>query len=303
VNKNAAPLLPINPGPVTSQTQLAAKPRSRVLLGFFQLNDALPFLQALGVEIDASSIGASHVTAWAHVAQIGERPETTVTPLAECQHLVDLRAEPTFAEHAATAKSLQFAYVDVQKLVACQPRVDMDHVDRLASQVPRVGDVDGLIRFCLPLQREATAPLMQPTFNPVTNTFGCIVDNPDVRICGPAGGGQPGTGRAIVGFSIGPGLQQMNVVTFNGRHMLNNGYHRAVALARAGHERIPVILIEAPALELTPTARNGMFNAQIVFGPRPPRVEDFLTSAAVECNSRRMRVLFSVHAEVHPIPG
>jgi len=95
----------------------------------------------------------------------------------------------------------------------------------------------------------------------------------------------------------------MNVVAFNGRYMLSNGYHRAVALLRAGHERIPVILVEAPALELTPTARNGMFSPQIVFGQKPPRIADFNTPAAAEFTSRRMRLLFSVHAEVHRIPG
>jgi len=303
VTNNAAPNLPINPGPATSQTQAAAKPRTRVLLGFFQPNDAPPYLQSVGADIDPSAFIASHAVATAHVVQIGPRGETSVTSLADCAHLVDLRAEPTFGEHAANAKSLQFAYVDVGKLVACQPRVDWDHVDRLAAQVPAVGNDDALLRFCLPLQRDGMAPQVQTNFNPVTNTFGCIVDNPDVRICGPVQGGQPGTGRGLVGFSIGPGLHQMSVVTFNGRYMLNNGYHRAVALLRTGHDRIPVILIEAPALELTPTARNGMFSPQVVFGPKPPRIVDFTTPAAVDFTSRRMRLLFSVHAEVHPIPG
>jgi hypothetical protein len=304
VTNNAAPNLPINPGPATSQTQAAAKPRTRVLLGFFQTTDALPYLQSVGADVDATTAAASHSGARAHVdAQIGQRVETTVTPIHDCPHLVDLRGEPTFAEHAANAKVLQFAYVEVGKLVACQPRVDWDHIERLAAQVPEVGNDDELLRFCLPLQRDGVAPQVQATFNPVTNTFGCIVDNPDVRICGPAQGGQAGTGRALVGFTIGPGLHQMSVKMFNGRYMLNNGYHRAVALARAGHDRIPVILTEAPALDLTPTARNGMFSPQIVFGPKPPRIADFMAPAAVDFTSRRMRLLFSVHAEVHPIPG
>jgi hypothetical protein len=202
----------------------------------------------------------------------------------------------------ANARSVQFASVELGKLIACQPKVDLDHVERLMAQVPALGDEDGLRRFCLPLQRDGMAPQVQTTFNPVTNTFGCIVDNPDVRICGPVQGEQPGTGRGFAGFSIGPGFHQMSVVVFDHRYMLNNGYHRAVALARAGHDRAPVILVEAPMADLTPPARHGMFNRQIVFGPKPPRIEDFASPAALEFASRRMRLLISVHAEVHPIP-
>jgi hypothetical protein len=303
VIEDSAPKFPINPGITTSQTQLAIKPRTRVLLGFFQPTDASNYLQSVGADLDPNSLSARHAVAHAHVAQIAPRGETSVTPLPENPRLAELRAEPTFAEHAANAKTLQFAYVDVGKLVACQPRIDWDHVERLTGQIPAVGDEDGLRRFCLPLQKDSVAPHVQATFNPITNTFSCIVDNPDVRICGPVQGAQPETGRGLVGFSIGSGLHQMSVVLFNGRYMLNNGYHRAVALARAGHERAPVILVEAPALELTPTARNGMFSPQIVFGAAPPRIEDFVSPAAVEFASSRMRLLFSVHAEVHPIPG
>lgn len=301
MTNNVAPNFPTIPGPATSQTQAVARPRA-ILLGFFAPNDAPLYLQSVGADTDPSSIMASHAVASAHVAQIGPRDETSVVSIADCPHLADLRAEPTFGEHAANAKSLQFAYVEVGKLVACQPRVDWDHVERLTAQVPAVGDDDALLRFCLPLQRDGMAPQLQANFNPATNTFGCIVDSPDVRICGPVQGGQPGTGRGLVGFSIGPGLHQMSVVSFNGRYMLNNGYHRAVALTRAGHDRIPVILTEAPAAELTPTARIGMFGPQVVFGPNAPRIADFTTAAAVEFSCPHMRFLFSIHAEVHPIP-
>jgi len=46
-----------------------------------------------------------------------------------------------------------------------------------------------------------------------------------------------------------------------------------------------------------------MFNPNMVFGPKPPRIVDFLGLAAVEVPTRKMRFLFSVHAEQHPIPG
>jgi len=163
-----------------------------------QPNDAPPYLQSVGADIDPSVLATSHAVATGHVSLLGQRDETSTTPIADCAHLADLRGEPTFGEHAANAKTVRFAYVEVAKLVACQPKVDWEHVERLASQVPKVGDDEALLRFCLPLQRDGMAPEVQANFNPVTNTFGCIVDNPDVRICGPAQGGSPvrGTGSS-----------------------------------------------------------------------------------------------------------
>lgn len=214
-----------------------------------------------------------------------------------------LRAEPTFAEHFRTPDGARFVWIDLDHLIACQPRVDWDHVERLAERVPPVGDEEGLLRFCLPLQRDAVVPRPPLTLKVAANAFGWMTDHPDVRIGDPVRGEQAGTGRDLVGFSIGVGLRQMSVVSFNGRNMLRNGYHRAVALARAGHKRIPVIFVEATALEQTPPLANGMFNPDIAFGPTPPRIIDFLSPAVVEVPTKKMQFLFLVRAELHVIPG
>jgi hypothetical protein len=303
---NSLVVLPLPGGfAANSQTQAVGTPRSRALLGFFQPQDTPGYLASINLVtdgLDSAALDHQCGVARAHVAQLGARDEPEITPCDPHPHLALLQSEPTFAEHAPPPLGARFVWIGLEHIVACQPKVDWDHVERLSSQVPAVGDDDGLLRFCLPLQNGAVVPQAQVTFNPATNTFGWIVDSPDVRICGPVQGDQPGTGRGLVGFSIGPGLHQMSVVAFNGRHMLNNGYHRAVALARAGHKKIPVILVDAPSLELTPPARNGMFNPSLVFGPKPPRIVDYLEATAVEVPTKRMRFLFSVHAEQHPIP-
>ena len=289
-----------------SQAHIVGPSRTRALLGFLQPQDTPAYLSTLNPvpdRIDPAQFERQCVDARVHVGQLGTRPEPQVTPLGDHPHLALLRSEVTFAEHSRTPQGVRFAMLNLKNVVACQPRVDWDHVERLADQVPAVGDEEALLRFCLPLQQEVVVPPAHVTFNPATNTFGSIVDSPDVRVCGPMQGEQPGTRRGIVGFSIGPGLHQMSVVSFNGRHMLNNGYHRAVALARAGHEAVPVIFVEVPALEMTPSVRNGMFNPSLTFGPQPARIVDFLGPAAVEVSTKKMRFLFSIHAEQHAIPA
>jgi hypothetical protein len=95
----------------------------------------------------------------------------------------------------------------------------------------------------------------------------------------------------------------MSVVSLGGKHMLNNGYHRAVALMQAGHSRVPVIMVTVPSVDMAPTTRLGMFSPQAVFGPIPPRVADFLGAAAMDVPCKRMRLLFTVHAEVYAVPA
>ena len=285
---------------ITQQT--GVEPRIRVLVGFFPPNDAEPYLQSLAAEFDQPALTARLAAARAFVARIPQRGEPNVTPIGEHSHLAELRAEPTFAEIAATYRRFQFAHVEVGKLVACQPKIEWDHVDRLALQVPPVGDEAGLRRFCLPLQRDVLTPQVKTTFNPLTRTLWCIADNVDLRVCGPVEGRDARTGRSYVGFAIGGGLHQMSVVLYKGRYFLNNGSHRAVALARAGHDRIPVILLDAQTLDQTPMSRHAMFGSEVALSATPPRIEDFASPAALDFASRRARLLFSVHAEVHEVP-
>src|SRR5439155_2629740 len=80
-------------------------------------------------------------------------------------------------------------------------------------------------------------------FNPVTNTFNIVTDNLDFRIVGNVQGQDPQSGRRFFGFALGSGLPQISVAEYKGRYLLKNGYHRAYVLAKAGHERIPVLLV------------------------------------------------------------
>lgn len=288
-----------------SQPRVAIARRTRILAGYFQPNEVQGYLQGQGLVVNDASVidlDSRCEEARTHVGSLGARAEPIFEPLAERPHLSDLRAEATFNEHRGAGGPVEFVTIDLARLVACQPTVDMSHVESLATSVPDMDDADGLLRFCLPLQSTATAPFGRISLNGATNTFGLIVNNPDVRICGPFQAEQPG-GRGLFGFAIGAGLLQMSVVSFNGRYMLNNGYHRAVALLAAGHKRVPVILVTAPGLDATPPARAGMFNPQLIFGPMPPRLEDFLSAASVDVETQRRQFLFSIHAEVHGVPA
>ena len=283
--------------------QAQTNPTTRALLGYFAANEGGLFLQSVSVDgnsIDPEKLDSGFAAARAHVAGLPLRPEAAITILPDHTHLKALEAEPTYAEHGG-AGSAQLASVEVGKLAVCQPHVDWSYVEHLMKEAPEPGDELGLLRFCLPLQKDAPPIALQPQFSPGSQTLSIVLDNPDYRIIGPATDNGD-NGRSVLGFMVGPGLHQMSVVHFNGRYVINNGYHRAVALAARGHDRIPVLLKPVDHPGHTPAGRPGMFTPPIVFGPNPPRIEDFLGPAGVDLPRRRTRLLFTVHAELHPIP-
>jgi len=276
------------------------------LLGFLTENELFPFLDAHGVlvsELDHAVLQAQHREAVEHVSSLGSRAPSKSEPVGEHSHLTAAQAEPTFAEHVANAQFFEFAWVELAGLLVPQPRVRSEHVESLAATVPAKGDIDGLVRFCEPLQAESAPPASTVSFNPITNTQSFVCDNPDVRICGPAHGAQTETGRSLMGFSVGAGLRQMSVIAFDGKLIIANGHHRAVALLKAGHDRAPVLVSTVSEIGATPMVRPSMFNPRTVLGPRAPRLVDFLGPAAVELPCRTMRTVFSVHAEVLVVPA
>lgn len=281
----------------------ASAPLTRVLVGFFQPDEIEAYVQTtMQIDtrvIDAAKFSADYVAARSHVIGLGSRSESTLVALDHA-HLNELQDEPTFQEFVSPGGPIELVKIDIRKLVVVQPRVEWSYVEQLVAKAPEPGDTDGLFKFCVPLQRDAPPALIEPAFARATQTLAFVTDNADFRVCGPVVD-SAGNGRAVLGFSIGPGLQQMSVMHFRGRYILNNGYHRALALAARGHVDVPVLLLHGTAVEHTPAARPGRFPPSLVFGDAPPRIEDFFGPAAIDLPRRRTRTLYSFQAASHSI--
>lgn len=287
-----------------TSTVSASTPLTRVLVGFFQPGEIEAYVQTtMQIDtraIDAAKFSVDYGAARSHVAGLGSRSEPTVTSLGGHAHLNALQAEPTFEEFVSPGGPIELVKIDVRNLVVVQPRVEWSHVEQLAAMAPEPGDTEGLLKFCVPLQRDAPPALIEPSFARTTQTLSFVTDNADFRVCGPVVD-SAGNGRAALGFSIGPGLQQMSVMNFEGRYLLNNGHHRAVALAARGHAFALVLLLHGTQVEHTPALRPGRFPPSLVFGNVPPRIEDFLGPAAIDLPRRRTRTLYSFQAASHSI--
>jgi hypothetical protein len=279
----------------------ALEPLTRVLIGFVPPSEIEKYLQTTmqidARKIDLSKFVAVHALAYAHASNLKARPESVVTSLGEHPHLSALRAEPTFQEFASGGP-VDLVKVDLRKLRVGQPRVEWPHVERLMRAAPEVGDEAALLDFCLPLQKTMPAEAaLQSSFSRTTQTLSFITDNPDFRIGGPVVDNL-GNGRALLGFWLSPGQRQMSVAGFDGRYVVRNGHHRAVALALRGHLEVPVLLTRGVEQQ---ASRPGMFPPDLVLGDAGPRVEDFLGPAAIDLPRRRTRTLYSIQAATHAI--
>jgi len=238
-----------------------------------------------------------------YVSALALRPEAGVEPIAPTARLTALAAEPTFGEYTSGMSSWQFAMVDLRRLVVFQPWVNTEHLSRLAARLPLVGDDEGLVRLTLPLKAESSDLVEVVTaFDQGKNLWTITSDHLDLRLLGPIAGQEDKAGRKFVGFQFGIGLRAMSAVEFNGRFILKNGYHRAVALAVGGHVRVPMLILRAPSYALTGGGGVPNFSEELVMGSRPPRLEDFMSMAAVDVPRRRLKVVITMQGQAFGIP-
>ena len=93
--------------------------------------------------------------------------------------------------------------------------------------------------------------------------------NPNIQLR-PAANGAPGPLECYGGSPF------FEVAEYRGRWFLRDGYHRAESLLRSGTTHVPAVIIRARTLaELGPIG-PWFFSEEILFGPHPPYVSDFL---------------------------
>ncbi len=242
-----------------------------------------------------------------HVASIETRRsgDIRLEPLGpeHQDRIARLTAEPTFPEHLAGIASSSFAWVDIGSLRCFQPALNMDYVARIELEAPPVEAERELVAFCLPTKNEKPKTEVISGFNATTNTFFASTDNLDLRVVGNFQGEDPTTGRKLAGFAYDFGLPQISVVQYRGWTFLKNGYHRAYALYRKGHRKIPCIHLTTDSFQATGIQPTPLLPVDLLLSDRGPSLSDFSSPAAALVPKRRSRILVSVHAEVQVVPS
>jgi hypothetical protein len=195
--------------------------------------------------------------------------------------------------------------VPLAHLICAQQRIDLHTVQRGGSDAAIPSD-EAMIAACLPLE----APPYQ--FQIAQQEEGSVTfaaDNHDIRLFTPqilassaVDGKWPGYVQQALALPVGFSANVLNVIRFQNRLVLNNGYHRAFSLYRRGVTHVPAIIQVCRQWEDVGLVGSSeiFHNGSVYFDrKRPPLIRDFcdrrLTiSLAVPISRKFVRIKYEV---------
>lgn len=108
---------------------------------------------------------------------------------------------------------------------------------------------------------------------------------------------QASSNRGPGPFEFHGGSPFFEVAEHHGRWFLRDGYHRAEYLLRSGITQVPAVVIRARTLAELGSIGSWFFSEQILFGPHPPYVSDFLDDQLTQ-QYARPRMLKTVRVTI-----
>lgn len=262
------------------------------LLGQPSLRKYLDFVEDMavgGATVNPAVLAEEWRMANDYYRELEDR-EAGIADKVECRDLApalaplaaEIMAHPAYRQTFDTFPT-GFGMVELDRLVLCQIHVTRNYVDALQSRLTPPPDPVTLIRFCLPLD-QPVAPVQIRRVGSKRYVFRS--DSMDFRFHEPVllrpeqiqEYSTFGQIAGVVGLVVGFSSNFLNVIRFDDRLLLHNGYHRACALRAMG-------ITHAPCVIQTVTRRdelNVIAKSNVVEDPnfyfrarRPPLLKDF----------------------------
>jgi hypothetical protein len=254
-------------------------------------------------------------------AQVAARstftPTNPITEIKESDLLTALQARPETGYIATevlnAGGSWRFAMINLAEVLAFQPIVRVDHLT--PGHGGRALSDEQLYELCFPAGRSITADEVTVAQNDSGYTITTL--DPNIRVVpmhgvpgAPANVGfqvQYSTASSplemqLLAFSLFRVPNYLQVVHYQDRYMLRDGYTRAADLLSQGIQLAPCMLIETtnPALI---GLRPGMLGLETVLSTRPPYLLDFWDDT-ITCLYRRpaLRQVYHVSVDLLSVP-
>jgi len=166
--------------------------------------------------------------------------------------------------------NLSVGMANLHNVLSFQKNILADGVERVSTV--DLGDPQALFSACLP---DAAEPIqMSGLLDNDGKAFSISSTNPNLRIMGSQLANI--NGQPFYGFAIGFGLPFVQVVEYQGRWFIRDGYHRTFGLLRKGAERIPCLFIRAHDAQQFGGTAPLHIRGETLFGAHPPFLKDFL---------------------------
>ncbi len=237
---------------------------------------------------------------WADRPVIGPLPES-MEPLFE-----QVERDPIF-QKAFSEVECEIGMVELDKLVVSQKLVSKAHLERLMTQLGPEPAPEAVFRFCLPYDH----PTIPHRAGRVADReFAFVSDSNDLRFLEAVllrpdqvvGYQANGPIAGVIALVVGYGSNYLNVLSVNGRLILNNGNHRACALRALGLKHAPCVIQKITREDELDTLAPGAVRRNRDFylkNPRPPVIKDYFNPqlsrvVSVGLTTRHVRVSYSI---------
>ncbi len=216
-------------------------------------------------------------------ADVANKPKVRPIPSAMQEHIQRLSALESFSATFSTVP-IAFGMVPLAQLVCSQFDLTVSTLEALKKRIPKKLTSIQLAELCLPLMpahgqcvlgRETHGEYVFHSDSHDLRSFAAqLVPVEDISGYHPRGHAQ-----AAIVIGVGFSTNVLNVVRYADRLVLNNGYHRALALLAQGYTHAPcVIQVCSHGDDLGQCAmREINQNYSLYFSQaRPPLVRDYL---------------------------
>lgn len=215
-------------------------------------------------------------------------------------HLRDFQNEQHFQEVLENYEGYEwgFGQVPIESIVAFQKSVTKTTYD----SIPTSGE-NGLaevLQYTLPV---GPANMLMPDQIGVQNSeyagMQFVSRDPNVQVVGPQYNplqDQP-PGTVSVQFLVRSTPNFVQIVHYEDRFILKNGYHRTFQLLRAGESHVPCFIVEVDGWNETGGANPNHFNEDVVMGDRPPLLNDFQSDIAYDLYTAGRNTIIKIVAE------
>jgi hypothetical protein len=238
----------------------------------------------------------------------------TIEPLGD--RLEPLRQElvrdPLF-QNAFGLVPTDVGMVELDRLVVYQKRVNLTYVEELKRRLGQSPGEEAIFRTCLPFDHPQPPVRWLRTHR---NVYVFVSPSNDLRFLGPmslepaqvVGYPPPGAVARVVGLAVGFGSNFLNAIHVEGRLVLNNGSHRAVALHALGVTHVPCVIQHAGSREdlaLVSSSELARTPDLYLRHPRPSLLKDYLDprlGAVIRVPRRARQVRVKIEVEESDVP-
>jgi hypothetical protein len=222
-------------------------------------------------------------------------PDIQPIPSGAQNHITTLYQQPWMAQALQgpyQGSTLQL--VEIDPLLAFQFHVDISRADHHCIRLTRPPPLIELLELCLPI----TLPNESVQFSPGSNSL--VIRSRSLNLQTQAQGLLQ---QNVAGVAFGLSLHLVQVVRYNTRCYLHNGFHRAYGARMAGATHIPCVFRDVPTSEMAGIRTDGRtFPLSLLESSNPPTIGHFTSGRAYQIQLRAFSRIITVSWADHVVP-